>query len=256
MAKRTRRRGAGRENKTALFWLFGALFLVGTLCTVGGCTVLMVNPYAGFNPFPPPTLPPTIEIPPTPTPPLLPPTWTPTATNTPTATATFTPTHTPTATIPPTVTPTLLPGTTPTVVATAPGPTATPLPRFGAQAGTPAYQSSRVFHPEAGCNWLSVGGQVLEADGAPVAADPPLFVLVRGLLNGQPVDQLALVGMAAQFGPAGFEVQLAAQPVDSSQAVYAQLVDINGYALSDPIFFDTHADCDRNVVVLNFVRLP
>ncbi len=255
MAKRSSSRSARRDNKHALFWILGVLFLLGTLCTMGGCTVLLLNPYAAINPLPPPTLPPTVMLPPTPTPPpypTLPPTWTPTATDTPTVTPTFTPTQTPTATIPPTVTPTPLPATASATVAA--GPTATPLPFFVLQAGNPAYQSSQVFHPEAGCNWLSVGGQVLEADGAPVATDPPLFVLVRGLLNGQPIDQLAVVGLAPQFGPAGYEAQLASSAVASSQAVFVQLLDINGYALSDPYFFDTYDDCQRNVVIMNFVR--
>ncbi len=254
--KKRRRRSPG--DKRALLWLLGTLFLVGTLCTVGGCTALLFNPYLPFNPLPPPTLPPTLAPPPSPTLPpypTLPPTWTPTATNTPTVTPTFTPTQTPTATMPPTVTPTLAVSATPTTAGT-PVPTPTPLPRFVLQPGNPAYQSSQVFHPEAGCNWLSVGGQVLEADGAPIAPDPPVFVLARGLLNGQPIQELGVVGLASQFGPAGYEIPLGQTAVASSQAVYVQLVDANGYALSEPYFFDTYADCERNVVIMNFVRQP
>ena len=240
----TSRRGL-RDNRPALLWLLGTLFLLGTLCIMGGCTMLLVDPYRPFNPFPPPTLPPTVALPATPTLPpypTLPPTWTPTATDTPTVT----PTGTATATLPPTVTPTLAGGVS--------QPAETPLPRFVLQPGNPAYQSSEAFHPEAECRWLSVVGQVLEANGAPVTIDTPLFVLVRGLLAGQPVDRLAGVGAAAYIGPTGYEVKLADAPVASSQAVFVQLVDINGYALSDPFFFDTYDDCQHNVVIMNFVR--
>ncbi|NPA31033.1 MAG: hypothetical protein GXO37_03435 [Chloroflexi bacterium] len=259
MADRSSSRSSRRSNTSALLWLLGILFLLGALCTLGGCTVLLLNPYAGFNPFPPPTLPPTLELPPTETPPpypTLPPTWTPTVTMTFTPLPTATPTPLPTATLPPTVTPTLPPTATLAASATpgGSGPTPTPLPFFALQPGNPAYQSSQVFHPDAGCNWLSVGGQVLEANGAPAPTDPPMFVVVRGLLAGQPVDQLALVGQATHFGPAGYEAKLGDAPVASSQAVYVQLVDINGYALSDPFFFDTYDDCQRNVVIMNFVR--
>ncbi len=259
MAKKAKNPKRGRQQsdqRAALFWLLGTLFLLATLLTVGGCTWVFLNPYVAWNPFPPPTLPPTVSLPPTATPlpyPTLPPTWTPTATKTPTVTPTLPPTATATATMPPTVTPTGLP-TLATPVNT-PGPTAT-RPLFVVQPGTPAYQSSRVFHPDANCQWLSVGGQVLEADGAPVATDPPLVVLVRGLLDGQPIDLLAPVGLAPIFGPAGYEAQLGTQPVASNEAVYVQLLDMQGHALSEPVFFPTYDDCERNVVIINFIRQP
>lgn len=110
--------------------IWDILSVVGLLALIGLVLVfaqILINPSSALNPFPPPELPPTIELPSaTPTQRSLPPTWTatvsalimptlapsstplPTATRftvatwTPSPTPTFTPTNTPQATITPT----------------------------------------------------------------------------------------------------------------------------------------------------------
>ncbi len=236
-------RRSARSSQSAALWFFGVLFLLGTLATMGGCTLLYVNPYLPINPFPPPQLPPQLTLPPTPTPlPIatLPPTWTPTAT----ATATYTPTFTPS----PTATPTPL---------VSPTPSATPTPwwRYELQPGTPFYVSSKMFHPEAGCQWLGVAGQIFDAQGAPLGPNSGLYVLVRGKLDGQPVEALGIPGLAPWYGPGGYEIKLADKPIASGGTLYIQLVDSQGYPLSNAYYFNTQDDCNANIVLINFVEV-
>ena len=130
---------------------------------------------------------------------------------------------------------------------------------FLVQPGTPAYVQN-FAHPAQGCKWLSVAGQVMEAaggspfggqDGQPVSG---LVVSVLGLLNGNVVNELTLTGLAPDYGPGGFEVQLAGEPVASSGALWVQIYNLDGQAVTEPVFFNTKADCSQNVVLVNFKR--
>ena len=214
------------RHSSGLVWnLLTMLLLLSTLCMLSGFMMIFINPYVSFNPFPPPTLPPTLSFPtPTATLPVitLPPTWTPSPTITPTAT--WTPVATPT-----------------------PPFTPTPYP-YELQPGTPTYTTSKVFHSDAGCNWLGVAGQVLDANGQAVVVN----VIVRGELAGTPVELYTISGMATNFGPGGFDIQLADHPIASEHTLYIQLVDPNGIPISPQIYFDTHDSCDENIVLINF----
>jgi len=221
-----------RSNEGMLWNVLTVLVLLATLCMLSGFALVFINPYVPFNPFPPPTLPPTMSFPsPTPTLPVvtLPPTWTPTPSITPSPTATYTP-------VPTLAEPTLTP---------------TPFP-YELQPGTPAYTTSKIFHSDVGCNWLSVAGQVLDASGKPVVVN----VLVRGELADTPVELLTISGTAANFGPGGYELQLADHPIASSQSLYVQLLDPNGLPISPQIYFDTHDTCEENIVLINFRLKP
>lgn len=176
------------------------------------------------------------------------------ATSTPVeATPTAEPSSTP---LPPTITPTetSLPSLTPTSASTE-----TPVPSPTTSQGDKPYQvqpSSPVYlqnftHQTLGCNWLGVAGQVFDASGAPVLN---LVVVVEGFLNDQPVEALGLTGLAGSYGPGGYEIQLANSAVASSQSLFITLFDLNGTPLSDPVVFDTVADCNKNVVIINFQR--
>jgi len=160
----------------------------------------------------------------------LPPTWTPTPTTTPI----------PTSTPPSTAVPTPVPLLTPT-----------PYP-FELQPGTPTYTSSKNFHSDLGCNWLSIAGQVLDTSGKPVVVN----VLVRGELAGMPVELFTISGTAPNFGPGGYEIQLADHPIASKHTLHVQLLDPNGLPISPQIYFDTHDICDENIVLINFRLTP
>lgn len=247
--------GGGRSRRSGTVWdVLTLLTLLATVCLLGYFLTIFLNPYSSLNPFPPPTLPPPLEFPTaTPTLPFatLPPTWTPSPTLTPPATNTPRPSPTPLATTeaPPTATPTASP--TPPV---SPTPTATP--PYGLQPGVPAYLSSQIWHPDQGCNYLGVAGQVLDVNGQPLVG-APVAVKVEGTLADTPISQVALPGTAPHVGPAGFEVMLADHPIASSGTLYIQVVDLNNFLpLSEPVYFDTHDTCEENVVLINFQRQP
>ncbi len=133
----------------------------------------------------------------------------------------------------------------------APSPTVQ-IPPFIVQPGTPI--ATRNFaHPELGCDWLGVAGQVFETSGQPVQM---LVVELGGNLAGGPVDGLSLTGIAPFYGQGGYEITLNQRPLGSSQSVWVQLRDLAGNPLSDKIFIDTFNDCLRNLVLVNFIKLP
>ncbi len=88
--------------KLSVWDILSIVVLVAALIVLGVVMTIFSNPNSSLNPFPPATLPPTIDIPTsTATPVMLPPTWTPTVY--------FTPTPRPTSTLFPTETPLVLP---------------------------------------------------------------------------------------------------------------------------------------------------
>ncbi len=261
-----RRRPTG--GSSPLLLLLTLLLFMASGCIVCWAGVIFMDPYGPFNPFPPPTLPPTVTPIYTPTLPLatLPPVATATATLTPTAT--FAPTATvspsPTPRPSPTWTATPTPGITPappTATATAtsvPSPTPGQYP-YRPQRGSPVNVSAQNFGLP--CAWMGVVGQVLDATGKPVPA--PFFVLIQGVMpDGQPVRLVGYAGTASDIGEveglsSGFIIRITDAPFNSSGQFTVQLFDLTtGQPLSEPIPFDTYADCERNAVLVNFVQQP
>lgn len=247
----THRGARGRSGSwTSALWLILAFFF---LAATGGVFCwgvwVFLNPHSALNPFPPPTLPPTVTPLPgiTPIPPNSPvPTATDTPTPPPTATkiATLLPTWTATPAGTPTFTPTL---NTPTPIQYA----------YRVQPGTPTYLAARSLFPDRGCNWMGVTGQILDAQGRPVPE--PFFLLVQGEVNGQLVRLIGYAGTAPQLGEvegqvSGFDIKIADQPFASTGVFTLQLFDLNtGEPLSEPVPFDTFADCERNAILINFI---
>ncbi len=121
---------------------------------------------------------------------------------------------------------------------------------FDVQQGTPVGMVNWT-HPEAGCNWLGVGGQVFDVDGDPEIG----FVLeAGGSLEGEPVLGLALTGLDSAYGPGGYEIQLADHTIASQDQVWIQLKDDAGEPLSYPIYIETYDNCEKNLTLLNFVE--
>jgi hypothetical protein len=82
-----------------------------------------------------------------------------------------------------------------------------------------------------------------------------ITVQLGGSFNRGTLYQLSLTGTALQYGPAGYEFTVADQPVNSSQAVWVQLLDQSGIPLSNRIYFDTFNDCSRNLILINFRQI-
>jgi hypothetical protein len=213
--------------------------LLTAFCIGGMFLMIFINPQSALNPFPPPTMP------------VLAPTTTPTST----LKAQLPPTWTHTPPPPPTETPVPPPTYTLTPEGTQPTPTNTRDPAqgmpFGIQEGNPQYIPN-IYHPDAGCNWLGIGGQVVGLDGSPVLY---LSIELGGSLNGETVEMITISGTAPQYGQAGYEFKLADQPADSTQSLYVQLLDQADLPLSDKYYFDTFNDCEKNLVLINFKQI-
>lgn len=236
--------------------LLSIAVLLLTLCLGGYFLLIFINPQSPLNPLPPPT-----QIQPLsfPTPTLgLPPTWTPTYTLEPTATRTLAPTWTPMPTTPLAT----LPSPTPRVTVTrtaAGGATATftPSPRPTGMPFTSTITpiASTIIHPEAGCNWLGVGGEASDLNNSPV-----LYLIVRlgGTLGGRTIDptvNTTITGIAPAYGRAGFEFVLGDKPVASTGTLWIQLLDQAGLPLSEKVYFNTYDDCTRNLILIRFKKV-
>lgn len=137
-------------DRTNLVWnILTVVVLVMALCVGVIFLTIFVNPNAGINPFPPPTMPIAMELDTlTPTPKqVLPPTWT----LTPTETLVPTSTNTPEPTV------TLAPIIEATATETPEGAAASDMP-FVLHEGNPQYIPN-IYNSELGCNWMGVGGQ-------------------------------------------------------------------------------------------------
>jgi hypothetical protein len=234
------------RNVSSMVWnTLTVLVLLAVLCVGVGFLMIFLNPNSAFNPFPPPTLPPTLTFPTvTPTPRgVLPATWTPLPTDEPTATGTPRPTSTPIPTETPfsLFTPTETSEASPTVVLGMP---------YDVAPGSPVAISSAAFHPEAGCNWIGVAGQVLDMTGAPVSTG--VVIQLSGVFNGQFIEKTSLTGIAPQYGQAGYEFYLGDTPTASNKTLWVQLLDQAGAPLSDKIYFETYGECGRNLTFINF----
>ena len=215
------------------------LVLLVALLIGGFMFYVFLNPQTPLNPLypniPTPFRFPTATV----TPIQLEPTWTPTLVE-----ATITPTLAPTFTLQPSS----------TVVSFVP-PSRTPSP---SPTSEPPYSAnisaieSTIIHADSDCNWLGVGGSVVDADNTPV-----LYMTLRltGKLNDQPVEKLTVSGTALDYGPAGFEFKLGTTPVDSN-SLRLQLLDQSGIAQAQDVAIVTYEDCSKNLILVRFKKNP
>jgi len=118
------------------------------------------------------------------------------------------------------------------------------------QGGSPVYLEN-FSHPEAGCNWMGVAGQVFGAKGEPQIN---LILIVKGELNQSKLDFVGVTGIpqADIYGPGGYEIVLADIPLQSYGSLTIQVFDLAGQPLSAAVPFSTYADCTKNLIILNF----
>jgi hypothetical protein len=203
--------------------------------------VIFSNPNSALNLFPLPTLPAKIVLPSSTAtqPEIFPATWTVTpgeiqgiATNTPE---------------PPQQGVTVIPQQTATLEATVAG----GYP-FLLQ-GDPTGMKSTLFRPNSDCSWLGVAGNVYDMQGRPVQG---IIVHLGGSYNYQKVnEQFTLTGLARAYGESGYEFTISSVIVPSSRTLWVQLVDQAAIPMSEKIYFDTFADCNRNVILINFKQV-
>ncbi len=173
-------------------------------------------------------------------------TYTLTKTATPTQTYTATPSRTATATNTATATWTATPTRTPTATRT---PSATSMP-YRLQQGSPAYISNYA-HPQAGCSWIGVAGQVFGPQGLP---QTNLVVVVEGVYGGKVIDAVGVTGTVAgdTYGPGGYEVPFSDKLLATQGMLSAQVFDLNGNPLAEAVTFDTYSSCAKNLIIINF----
>jgi hypothetical protein len=234
------------KRQNGLIWnAMTVVVLTATFLTGGTFLSIFTNPHSFLNPFPPPVIS-TATPSPTPSPtPLytLPPTWTPAPTSLPTETSTPAPTSTPLLSPTPADTPT---ATQEKDVFQGRGPS------FTLQQGSPKALPN-IYHPDRGCDWMGVGGQAVDLNGAPYIG---LIVQLGGSLGGRHYDtKLSITGTAPQYDRAGFEFVIADRPIASRQTLWLQLLDQAGLPLSEKIYFDTYNDCEKNLIILYFTQI-
>ncbi len=226
-------------NLQAIVWniLTGIILLI-TMCAGSFALLVFLNPNTSFNPLPPPTMPVLVLTDtPTPTPKnFLPPTWTPTASPL--------PTNTPIPEISATPFPTQTPGSGSNGSNSGNANGAA----FQIADGSPQYIPN-LYHPDAGCNWIGVAGQVFDMSGAPVNQ---MLIELGGRLNGEPVSLITVTGLATNYGDAGYEFVLGKKPVASKGTLWLQLVDQQNLPLTDKVYFNTYKDCQKNLILINF----
>ncbi len=268
MSKSTPKRSSS-SLAGALFNALAVLLVVLSVLCLGSVALIFAAPGVVPPEFRVATEPTVIAIPtasftpvlsPTSLVPTVPPTWTPrftptdtttplpsdTPTNTPTRTNTPTLTVTPSKTLTPTIT--LTPSKTWTLSPTGPTPTRTrtlaPFP-YVLQNGRPTYMAN--WANTAGCNWLGIAGQVFDLNGRAVQG---LYVHQEGggLVQDGPT------GSKPQYGTGGYEIFLADHVFNSTNEFKVQLRDGAGNQISDWYTITTYEDCNKNLILLNFVQ--
>ena len=223
------------------FITFG--FLLASLVLGGAYGVILINPQVSFNPYPPPTLPPTVGPPTvTNTPAIYLPTEIP---STPTAARPL-PTSAETATLTPTPAETATPTATETVDLTPPA-TVQAGAQFELQPGSPTHTAH-----VSGCSNLGVGGRVFDTQSAPIIG---LAVRLGGELGGLDIGTLdSITGSAFDlFGFGGYYIDLGDTPIASQGTLWIQVVEASsGLPLSQQVFLTTFANCEQNLVLVNF----
>ena len=169
------------------------------------------------------------------------------ASATPRASATTPPTSTPTKTLPNTSTPTATPTTKPTATRTP-----TPMP-YAVQQSNPYYLAN-FARPDQGCNWLGVAGQIFDSKGQ---VQKEIIIRAGGKIAGSPVIEdmampLSEPKVDLAYGPGGFEITLANQTKSTNKEAWIQLYNLAGSPLSEKIYLVTFADCQKNLILMNF----
>ncbi len=117
---------------------------------------------------------------------------------------------------------------------------------FNLQSVEPLYTTNFV-HPEAGCDWMGVAGQIFDEDQQPVNG---MVVVVEGVTNNTMIELLGYSGLAEAYGPGGYELVLS--DVNGPGIFWIQLFGEDGNPLSEIYSFQMDGTCEQNLAVINF----
>jgi hypothetical protein len=232
------------KRKSVIWDILAIVVLLGVCYLLYFFTAIFINPNAAYNPFPPAPLP-TLYQTATSTPTIIPqpPTWTPTQTIQPLPTRTKAPTWT---LVPVVVTPTVTMTPTTAPIVDTPTISTTIMPA----SAVISYEASTTIHLILACNWMGIGGKVMDADNKPLTFQT---VQLGGSLNGKAINDIKLSGSNPAYGTSGFEFEkLGDHPIASTHTLWVQLFDNNARSLTEKIYFDTYDDCTKNLVKIVF----
>jgi hypothetical protein len=116
------------------------------------------------------------------------------------------------------------------------------------QQGSPVYISN-FNHPDVGCNWAGIAGQVFGVDGTPING---YTIVITGSINGTSVSLSGVTGSAQAYGKGGYEIQLNGAPFASTGKLTVNLFDTDLKQVAEPTPLTTYQDCQSNLVILNF----
>jgi hypothetical protein len=148
----------------------------------------------------------------------------------------------------PTTIPSKTPENIPSPTSTVAGPLQTAVPVLLVQPGSPRYLPA-FTHTDLGCAWVGLAGQVFDSTGSGV--DDSL-VIVSATLDGQPLEWMALSGSVLDYGPGGYEIQLANSTKNAGHPLSVQVFNLEGEPLTEPFFFSMPQDCAYNLVLVHF----
>ena len=123
--------------------------------------------------------------------------------------------------------------------------------KYALQDGGPFYLPN-FTHPEQGCSWMGVAGQVFDDNAFEVLG---LTIIAGKDFADEESHRAAITGQSTAYGLGGYEILLVNNTVASSQAYWVQVFDSQGQPLSEQIYFDTYDDCERNLILVNFVTI-
>ena len=129
--------------------------------------------------------------------------------------------------------------------------TTSPLPYtdFTLQEGSPFYLSN-FNHPQAGCKWMGLAGQVFDGDGDEVLG---LTIVMGDDENPASGPMVGITGSALAYGLGGYEIQFSDGVIESQNRFWVQVYNSDGTPLTNPVYFNTYGDCEHNLTLINFV---
>jgi hypothetical protein len=118
------------------------------------------------------------------------------------------------------------------------------------------YYLANFTHPDTGCSWLGVAGQVFNKTGQ---VQKEIVIKAGGTIKGKAVIETMTMPLAEPavdlaYGPGGYELTLSDGVAATSKEAWIQLFNLKGNPLSDKVYLVTYNDCQKNLILMNFIQ--
>ena len=98
---------------------------------------------------------------------------------------------------------------------------------------------------------MGIAGQVFGLGGEP---EDGMLLNLQGILAGESIDRMAVTQPVPALGPGGYLFTLANHPIETDGSLWLQVFDQAGSPKTGKILLKTYGDCERNLLVINFVE--